>query len=179
MSSLSSLQRTSSPNYNCTLSRHSSFFPVGLDIQQGSTSAMEERSRKFLDGVNQSEESLQNFLKGDIPIKFDWANRWLKGDEYAHILNRIEEYCETFAFLKFTPKTHPECIYLQPQSKLNFDNVQMVLFILSEALQLDLILGFQDSLTKRNSNGESPFSELIFCYVSHFTDLLTFSLGKK
>lgn len=57
---------------------------------------MQIKESTYLDGVKQTEEALQNFLKGDIPIKFDWENRWLKGEEYAHILNRIEEYCGTF-----------------------------------------------------------------------------------
>lgn len=71
-----------------------------------------------MDAVGKEEEALQNFLKGDIPIRFDWANRWLKGDEYAHMLSRIEEYCNAFDFQKYTPKTHPENIYLAPQSTL-------------------------------------------------------------
>ena len=83
---------------------------------------MPDAEEKFVDSVSKSEEVLQKFLRGDIPIKFDWANRWLKGDEYAHMLSRIEEYCNAFAFQKFSPKTHPECIYLHPQSKLIFAN---------------------------------------------------------
>jgi len=70
-----------------------------------------------LDGVNADEHTLQEMLKGDVPIKFDWANKWLKGDEYAHILAHIDEYSQAFGLEKLAPKTHPDCIYVQPQSK--------------------------------------------------------------
>jgi hypothetical protein len=53
-----------------------------LEVQYG--------PKGFIDGENSNEQTLQNLIKGDIPIKFDWQNRWLKGDEYAHILKRIE-----------------------------------------------------------------------------------------
>jgi hypothetical protein len=43
---------------------------------------------------------------------FDWCNKWLKGEEYFHILNRMEEYCRVFNLEKFAPKEHPECIYI-------------------------------------------------------------------
>lgn len=63
------------------------------------------------------EQTLQELLKEDRPIKFDWSNRWLKGEEYAHIIKHMELYCETFSLPKFSPKTHPESIYIQPESK--------------------------------------------------------------
>jgi len=43
----------------------------------------------------------------DRPIYFDWENRWLKGEEYAHILERMDRYCDTFNLSRFEPKTHP------------------------------------------------------------------------
>ena len=52
-------------------------------------------------------------------MKFDWSHRWLKGDEYAHILENREKYCQTFAMVTFDPKTHPESIYSSPESKHN------------------------------------------------------------
>jgi hypothetical protein len=58
-------------------------------------------------------------LKGDKPIKMDWENRWLKGDEYAHIICHMEDYCHTFNLQKFNPKTHPLCIYTEPESKFS------------------------------------------------------------
>lgn len=75
------------------------------------TNLLLKSSPLFNNAVNTGEEELQNFLKQDIPIKFDWANRWLKGEEYAHILSRIDSYCKTFDLEKFSPKSHPESIY--------------------------------------------------------------------
>ena len=40
----------------------------------------------FINAERSNEQQLQDLMKGDIPIKFDWKNRWLKGEEYAHIL---------------------------------------------------------------------------------------------
>jgi hypothetical protein len=39
-----------------------------------------------MDATGAREQELETFLKGDVPIKFDWENRWLRGEEYAHIL---------------------------------------------------------------------------------------------
>jgi hypothetical protein len=134
---------------------------------------------KFVDAVNQSEEALQNFLRGDIPIKFDWANRWLKGDEYAHILSRIDEYCEAFSLLKYSPKTHPESIYLQPQSKLPFDKVQMVSSISFGALQSARTSASLDSPIRRNINGRSKNAFWLKPSRMLITEFLTLALGKK
>jgi len=57
--------------------------------------------------------------KPDLPVKFDWENRWLKGDEYANILDNRERYCQAFGMLTFDPKTHPGSIYSAPESKHN------------------------------------------------------------
>jgi len=40
----------------------------------------------------------------------------LKGDEYAKILQNIDFYCKKYGFLKYAKKTHPECIYTDPES---------------------------------------------------------------
>ena len=40
-----------------------------------------------------------------------------KGDEYAHILQNIDFYCKKYDFFKYSKKTHPECIYTDPQSR--------------------------------------------------------------
>lgn len=52
------------------------------------------------------------------PVSFDWSNKWLKGEEYFHILSNIDRYCETFDLKKFQNKTHPPCIYTEPQSNI-------------------------------------------------------------
>jgi len=56
-------------------------------------------------------------VKNPFPIRFDWENRWLKGDEYAHILEHRHDYSEVFDLKTFSPKSHPECIYTSPESK--------------------------------------------------------------
>ena len=71
----------------------------------------------YIDATKFDEESLQDAMKGNIPIKFDWGNKWLKGDEYSHILSNMDSYCKVFNLPKFTPKTHPDSIYMQPESK--------------------------------------------------------------
>ncbi len=52
---------------------------------------------------------------GQRAIAFDWQNRWLRGDEYYHILSNAELYAATFDFRKFTPKTHPPSTYTAPE----------------------------------------------------------------
>lgn len=66
----------------------------------------------FVDGSHVDEQTLQEMLKEDTPIKFDWANKWLKGEEYSHILSHMDTYCKAFGLAKFAPKTHPDCIYI-------------------------------------------------------------------
>ncbi len=52
---------------------------------------------------------------GQRAVPFDWKNKWLKGDEYYHILMNAEQYASTFAFEKFPPKTHPPSTYTGPE----------------------------------------------------------------
>jgi len=37
--------------------------------------------------------SPDNVLASKDPIRFDWENKWLKGEEYAHMLRNIDQYC--------------------------------------------------------------------------------------
>jgi hypothetical protein len=39
-------------------------------------------------------------LQNQEPIRFDWDSRWLRGEEYAHILQNMERYREAYG-LKF------------------------------------------------------------------------------
>ena len=52
---------------------------------------------------------------------FDWEKRWLKGDEYAFILENVDAYCSAFGFRKYPAKMHPLDIYEEPKS--NFDDI--------------------------------------------------------
>jgi len=76
-----------------------------------------ESTAKFVDGIGLPEEKLEELLKQPKPLRLDWANKWLTGEEYAHVLANLEAYCEAFGFQKFSQKTHPECIYKHPKSK--------------------------------------------------------------
>lgn len=76
-----------------------------------------EESAGWLDAVNVSEETLRELLKTDKPLRFDWENKWLRGDQYAHMLNKIDAYREAFGMHKMGEKQHPENIYLEPMSK--------------------------------------------------------------
>lgn len=51
------------------------------------------------------------------PLRFDWENKWLRGDQYAHMLNNIELYSRAFGMQRLGEKQHPENIYIQPESK--------------------------------------------------------------
>jgi hypothetical protein len=45
---------------------------------------------------------------------FDLQNTWLKGEQYAHILQNQDRYCQTFGVKKYDQKMHPESIYIDP-----------------------------------------------------------------
>ena len=76
-----------------------------------------EFERDWIDATNVSEETLKQLLKTDKALRFDWENKWLRGDQYAHMLNHLEEYGRHFGMPKLAEKQHPENIYLEPQSK--------------------------------------------------------------
>jgi hypothetical protein len=50
----------------------------------------------FVDATSADDETLREYMQEDLPIRFDWGNRWLKGDEYAHIITRMEAYTKAF-----------------------------------------------------------------------------------
>lgn len=52
-----------------------------------------------------------------MPIRFDWENKWLRGDQYAHMLYNLDNYSQVFGMQKLAEKQHPENIYIQPESK--------------------------------------------------------------
>eukprot|EP00826_Nyctotherus_ovalis_P016245 TRINITY_DN1468_c0_g1_i5.p1 TRINITY_DN1468_c0_g1~~TRINITY_DN1468_c0_g1_i5.p1 ORF type:complete len:110 (-),score=22.09 TRINITY_DN1468_c0_g1_i5:440-769(-) len=49
-------------------------------------------------------------------VEFDWGNKWLKGDEYYHILTHADLYIRSFNLAKYPPKTHPITTYNNPKS---------------------------------------------------------------
>ena len=65
-------------------------------------------------------EQLDRLHKGGAkkPMQFDLQNTWLKGEQYAHILQNQDRYCQTFGVQKYDQKMHPESIYIDPQDGL-------------------------------------------------------------
>lgn len=49
-------------------------------------------------------------------IRFDWDEKWLKGDEYYHILKNADLYAQVYNFMKYPPKAHPSSTYTNPTS---------------------------------------------------------------
>ena len=66
----------------------------------------------------EDEDEMRKVLRGGKPIRFDWENKWLRGDQYAHMLYNLDNYSAVFGMQKLGEKTHPENIYVQPESKL-------------------------------------------------------------
>lgn len=42
------------------------------------------------------DEALRSMLRGSKPIRFDWENKWLRGDQYAHMLYNLDAYSQVF-----------------------------------------------------------------------------------
>ena len=51
-------------------------------------------------------ERMEKLLKGgtDKPLLFDLQNSWLKGEQYAHILQNQDRYCQVFGAKKYDQK---------------------------------------------------------------------------
>ena len=70
-------------------------------------------------------DRMERLLKGgtDNPILFDLQNAWLKGEQYAHILQNQDRYCQTFGIKKYEQKMHPETIYIDPLGKYSISHL--------------------------------------------------------
>lgn len=59
-------------------------------VEKIQTTAVEINTKQiqadYFDSLVLNEGDLADAIKGNIPIRFDWNNKWLKGDEYSHIL---------------------------------------------------------------------------------------------
>lgn len=51
-------------------------------------------------------------------IEFDWAGKWLTGEEYAHVLHNIELYCSHYGLGRYGTRQHPNTIYEAPYNGL-------------------------------------------------------------
>jgi len=65
----------------------------------------------------EDDEEQRKAFRGSKPIRFDWENKWLRGDQYAHMLYNLDNYSSVFGMQKLGEKTHPENIYVEPKSK--------------------------------------------------------------
>ena len=74
----------------------------------------------------EDEDEMRKVLRASKPIRFDWENKWLRGDQYAHMLYNLDNYSAVFGMQKLSEKTHPENIYVQPESKQKFTILQLL-----------------------------------------------------
>jgi hypothetical protein len=44
----------------------------------------------------EDEDEMRKVLRGSKPIRFDWENKWLRGDQYAHMLYNLDNYSAVF-----------------------------------------------------------------------------------
>ena len=51
-------------------------------------------------------------------IEFDWAGKWLTGEEYAHVLHNIDLYCSSYGLGRYGTRQHPNTIYEAPYNGL-------------------------------------------------------------
>eukprot|EP00357_Protocruzia_adherens_P036512 CAMPEP_0115045976 /NCGR_PEP_ID=MMETSP0216-20121206/48487_1 /TAXON_ID=223996 /ORGANISM="Protocruzia adherens, Strain Boccale" /LENGTH=110 /DNA_ID=CAMNT_0002428995 /DNA_START=54 /DNA_END=383 /DNA_ORIENTATION=+ len=57
----------------------------------------------------------KNFPQNQV-IKFEWEDRWLTGEEYAHMLRNAENYCSELKLQQMLAKSHPNSIYTDPKN---------------------------------------------------------------
>lgn len=63
---------------------------------------------------DENRDLLEQLHEQNKIVKFDWENRWLKGEEYFYILANMENYAKNLGIEKFGVKKHPENIYIEP-----------------------------------------------------------------
>jgi hypothetical protein len=63
---------------------------------------------------DENRDQLEQLYEQKKIVKFDWENRWLKGEEYFYILANMENYAKNLGIEKFGVKKHPENIYIEP-----------------------------------------------------------------
>jgi hypothetical protein len=91
---------------------------VGMDLVSSIRPQMTQDGVLYYDSRYISdEEQVKQLQRGTTPVRFDWENKWLRGDQYAHMLNNIDGYKAAFGMQKLGEKQHPENIYVQPESK--------------------------------------------------------------
>jgi hypothetical protein len=79
----------------------------------------DEESKAELQGITPAQDKNKAEALEGQAVKYDWCNKWLKGDEYYHILKHTELYAKVYNFKKYPPKTHPQTTYTNPTSTIN------------------------------------------------------------
>lgn len=110
---------------------------------------------RHLETFEQMEKLLNNQVSK--PVLFDLQNSWLKGEQYAHILQNQDRYCKIFGIQKYDQKQHPESIYIDPQGKfrhyLSIFYLQTVFFTSWKDRPSARTLAFLGWAFARSSNG--------------------------
>lgn len=103
----------------------------------------EERPKQMeeLKEYDMSRQIATNVTDKNNIIQFDWDNKWLKGDEYYHILTNTELYIKTFNFGKHPMKTHPFATYSNPTSNFHVRSIDGTIYFI-EGLSLGSDFGF-------------------------------------
>jgi len=66
---------------------------------------LNEDGVQYFDSRNIADDDVQRqLLRTNLPIRFDWENKWLRGDQYAHMLNNIDAYQAAFGMQKMREK---------------------------------------------------------------------------
>ena len=84
--------------------------PYTATLEPGQTISMAARGPAardrhwIIDAINVSDERLKELLQTTRPLRFDWENKWLRGDQYAHMLNNIDIYRDAFNMHKMAEK---------------------------------------------------------------------------
>lgn len=53
---------------------------------------------------DENRKLLQQLYENEKVIKFDWENRWLKGEEYFYILSNMDNYIKQMGLERFGVK---------------------------------------------------------------------------
>jgi hypothetical protein len=66
---------------------------------------LNEDGVQYFDSRNITDDDVQRqLLRTNLPVRFDWENKWLRGDQYAHMLNNIDAYQAAFGMQKMREK---------------------------------------------------------------------------
>jgi hypothetical protein len=53
------------------------------------------------EGIDVSDQEMEELLKNPNPIRFDTKNKWMKGEQYQHVLVNLNAYCKAFDLQRY------------------------------------------------------------------------------